>query len=99
MTRYERKHVTKVAHELAKQAGITPAQAMKVLEVLRIEKLVENMEGVQRIVSDRTLATSLGYYPEHAGTIEKALQPTNFRLKNFGLVFKTPDMLGSEVAV
>jgi hypothetical protein len=92
-------HIGQLATELARETGITDEQAYKVLEALRVDKLIENMNSTREVLQDESLAKAIGYRDEHAQKALEALSPNRFTLKHVGLAFVAPNVLHVAVAV
>lgn len=85
-------HVDGLAEELAEAAGITPAQARKVLKVLHADKMVENSQALQRILGDPLAVNALGWGQDHAAELSKLASPRNVSLENLRIAVKPAKM-------
>lgn len=54
------RHIKSLSDELAKAAGITSEQASKVLSLLHIEKLDENVSAMHDILQNQSAVNALG---------------------------------------
>src|SRR4051812_9533501 len=85
-----RKHIDTMARELADAAQITPQQAQKVLEILHINKLNENVVAMRTILENESSVNALGLSHAEARSRLQELQPENFTLKVMRVAFKGP---------
>jgi len=83
-----KKHIDALATELAKSAGITSAQAMKVLDILHISKLNENLVAMRDILKNEKSVNALGMSHAEASQRLQDLSADKLRLKDMRLGFK-----------
>jgi hypothetical protein len=91
------KHVQSLAQELAHAAGITTEQANKVLEVLHVNKLNENVVAMHELLSNEKAVNALGLSGAHAKDRLSALAPEALTLSNMRLGFKQSGAVASIV--
>ena len=65
-TRVSSRDVRRIAKELAEAAGLTVAEAQRVLEVMHVDKLVDNAKGLQKLLSKEENVAALGLSQAHA---------------------------------
>jgi hypothetical protein len=87
-------HIVAVANALAEAAGISPDQAMKVLDILHVGKLNENVVAIQHIMSDELATNALGLSREEAETRLAVASPDAFTLDNLRLAVKPTGLAG-----
>ena len=89
-----REHVSGLADQLAKAAGITAAQAGKVLEVLHIGKLNENMVAMHDLLQNQHAVNALGLSHDDAQKRLAGLSSANVTLANLRIGVKGPGAAG-----
>jgi alkylated DNA nucleotide flippase Atl1 len=89
----EKQH-SSIARELAKAAGITPEQAKKVLDVMHVGKLEENLVAHRAIMSDRVAVNALNLSQTDAKRRLGLARGEMLSLKNLRMGFKSKDLAG-----
>ncbi|HEV3456156.1 MAG TPA: hypothetical protein VHG32_06325 [Thermoanaerobaculia bacterium] len=80
----------KVARELAKEAGITPAQALKVLEIFHFECVERVVNAAQKATKNTDVMSALGFSKAAAQATQKDLAAESLSLRNLTFATKKP---------
>jgi len=86
-TRVTVTHSDKLVADLAKAAGLTTAEAKRVLDVLGLKKLVRNANEMQEVLASKAIP-ALGMRAAEAEDRFKASSSSAFTLENLRLVIK-----------
>jgi hypothetical protein len=86
--------INRVAQEMAEAVGIEADAARRVLELLHVDKLNENLAAMDRILSDREATNALGMSHEAAAQLRQTLAAEGFRLENLRLGIKPAGQQG-----
>jgi ribosomal protein L22 len=79
-TGFTSKDVERLARALAKEADISTEQAHKVLQILHVDKVAENLDALQRILQDEKASNALGLSRKRAQTAARGLTPSRITL-------------------
>ena len=83
-----KEHIERLANELARAAGITPEQALKVLDAMHVNKLNENMVAHRAIMSDQKAVNALGMSQNAARDALELSSPDMLKLANLRVAIK-----------
>jgi hypothetical protein len=90
--------VERIAGELAREAGISNEQAHKVLELLHVSKVAENLEALRRVVGDEKAVNALGFSQAGAENLTRYLDEHEIALSELRVGLKPPHMAEGLVA-
>lgn len=86
--------VSRLTQELAEGAGITPAQASKVLRIMHLDKLDENILAIQGILNNEQARNALGISSDEAKARLTVASARAVRLDNLRLGIKPAGEFG-----
>jgi hypothetical protein len=87
--------INSLAGDLARAAGITQTQALKVLDVMHVGKLNENLVAHQAIMSDEKMLNALGI--SHGAAKESLGLSSAINLENLRVAIKPMGKAGMSV--
>jgi hypothetical protein len=90
--------IKSLAEELAKAAGITPAQATRVLDLLKVRALVENVATLQQTLNKPAVARALQLGEQDSKRALKELSFEQLRLTNVVVALRPADTIIGLVA-
>lgn len=91
-TRLSTRDVRRIGDELAKAAGLTRDEALRVLDVLHVKQLVSNANTVQRLLSSDGNVAALGLSQEHAAERIAVSSAEALTLDNLRIGIKAKDL-------
>jgi hypothetical protein len=87
-------HQDRLTNELAEKANIDVEAAARVLEILHIHKLDENLTALHGVLSDEKAVNALGLSREHAANTRNALGARAVSLENLRIAVKPEGLAG-----
>ena len=87
-------HIQSIAGELAAAANITLQQARRVLDLLHLDKLVENISTMKHLLADEQATNALGLSREDVALRRKVVTPSSFKLDNLRVGIKPRGVAG-----
>jgi hypothetical protein len=88
MAKLTQRHVNSLVNELARAADLKPAQAKRVLEIFHVDKLVENANALQKVLSDKRAVSALQISPLEAEERLACVSSGTLSLQNLRLGIK-----------
>jgi len=88
------RHIRSLSDELAKAAGITSEQAHRVLSVLHIDKLDENLSAMQEIMQNPMAVNALGLSHRDAAERLTVANASSVTLENLRVGVKPSGISG-----
>ena len=89
-----RDHIKSVNAMIADKVGITHEQAEAVLNLLHVDKLMEQSNALLSIIEDPIAVQALGYSKSNVAEIQQQLTQ-GVTLENLRVGIKSPGMLGA----
>ncbi|HYN08700.1 MAG TPA: hypothetical protein VES67_15060 [Vicinamibacterales bacterium] len=82
------RHIDQLSDELGKAAGITPEQARRVLDVLRIDKLQHNLAAMHEVLQNDSAVRALGLSRAEGSQELEKIQARGLALTRLRLVIR-----------
>jgi hypothetical protein len=76
------KDIERLAQELAEHAGLTVPEAMRVLQVLHVDKVCENADALHKVLSNDVTSRALNISEAARIELLHAASPQGFTLQN-----------------
>lgn len=86
--------ISSLTQELAEGAGITPEQASKVLSIMHLDKLDENMVAINSLLHNEQARNALGISNDEAKARLRVTTSNAVRLDNLRLGIKPAGVFG-----
>jgi hypothetical protein len=91
---FTQKHQDSLTQELAEKAGIDVEAASRVLEILHIHKLDENLTALHGVLSDEKAVNALGLSRDTAARTREELSTSAVTLENLRVAVKPVGLSG-----
>lgn len=88
----------RLAGELAKAANITEEKALRVLQVLHLDKLSENLDAIGRVLADPAAVNVLGLGVAARRELGSIAQGTSVSIENLRIGVKPTGRIAGPVA-